>query len=198
MISISIGDVIAAVQLAYKLYQTVRAASELRGLSNDLRLVHFELDSLRQECQDPFSLVAREGEHRIAMVRDIIDEIKGTLERLDRLMTKYSIASGKNGMSSWDKVKFALHSSKLKDFESKLERHKSSLALLRSSVASSSCERMESRLNRQGNQAFDSRPDLLSLINEGDGHVPDCEDLSLKGCLTPPADVMPYGALVPD
>ena len=92
----SIGDIIAVGELAWKLYrdcyQIARGApQEFQILERELATLCNSLKILREEIDNPDSILSQAGNDRIRMVNTIVDDVDVTLKRLEKVAKKYEV-----------------------------------------------------------------------------------------------------------
>ncbi|KAH0603574.1 uncharacterized protein H6S33_007896 [Morchella sextelata] len=100
-----VGDFLAVSQLAWNLYRYCYVVA--RGAPQEFQLLLQEITTLSQsikllelEAQDPNSTLARSGEDRILMVKEMMSRVEVTLKELEKHAKKYE----KLGESSRSKV----------------------------------------------------------------------------------------------
>jgi hypothetical protein len=110
----SIGDFIAAGELAFRVYQTVymvakNAPEAVKKLRDELAILSGAISILKGEVETPNSLVNNAGEMRKNMVTELIKNILSTLVELEGLLRKHTGISSEESSKPrqiWARVKW--------------------------------------------------------------------------------------------
>lgn len=123
-----VGDFIAVTELAWNLYRYCYVVS--RGAPQEFQLLLQEITTLSQSIQllqeaakDPNSILARSGEARIVMIKELISRVVATLQELRKHAQKYERLgdnSRANRKQLWDKFKWSLDASNLDSLRNKV------------------------------------------------------------------------------
>jgi len=92
----SVGDFLAAGELAWKLYQNCYkvardAPKEFQLLVGEISTLSNSLKMLHEEVLDPESILVQGGEDRVKMVNEMVARIEVTLKQLQKVATKYEL-----------------------------------------------------------------------------------------------------------
>jgi hypothetical protein len=90
----SVGDFMATGQLAWHLYRDYYrvarvAPQEIELLRREINTLHSAINILREEIEDPKSLLCRAGEGRVEMVNEMMKRVRDTLKELESVSKKY-------------------------------------------------------------------------------------------------------------
>jgi small-conductance mechanosensitive channel len=110
----SIGDFIAAGELAFKVYQKVymvakNAPEAIKKLRDELAILSGAINILKGEIETPNSLVNNAGEMRKNMVAELIKNILSTLMELEGLSATHTSMSSEEISKTrqiWARVKW--------------------------------------------------------------------------------------------
>jgi hypothetical protein len=107
----SIGDGLALVQLAYRVFQGARqACGEHDDLTHEISSLHKVLQRLQKELANPDSLLNRADDDRRSELDEHGRGCESVLKVMDAIVTKYNKLADKDGKRTakrlWQKVKF--------------------------------------------------------------------------------------------
>lgn len=146
----SVGDFLAAGELAWKLYQKCykvarEAPKEFQLLLGEISTLSNSLKILQEDALDPDSVLVQAGEDRVRMVKEMVSRIEITLTQLEKVAMKYDILRpSSKGKKIWTKVKWSFEFTSLDSLRNKLVRHNTEMNLLLTCVGNSSLKRIES------------------------------------------------------
>ncbi|KAF4624065.1 hypothetical protein G7Y89_g14107 [Cudoniella acicularis] len=152
----SIGDFVAAAQVAHQIYNDIylvaRGAPEaLQLLNSEIGMLALSLDLMIEEIKNPGSPLVLAGEKRSQMVNEIIKQTNSTLKDLELFAKRYDF-NKRNGQSrarrAWDRAKWALEAKSVDGLRAQITRHNGSMNLLLTSAGNSSLERIEKISNK--------------------------------------------------
>jgi hypothetical protein len=112
----SVGDFIAAGELAWKLYRDYYrvarvAPQELEVLRKEILVLHSAITILQEEVQDDQSVLRRSGEDRVRVVNEMMSRVADTLKELESVSKRYQKLLSDKSRPKWkqirDKVGFA-------------------------------------------------------------------------------------------
>ena len=79
------------------------------------------MNILQEEVNDPGSSLVQAGEDRIRMVKEMVQSIKSTLDRLEKLAKKYEIlGSDSKRKQIWGKFKWSVEFTSIDTLRSKV------------------------------------------------------------------------------
>jgi len=122
----SVGDFLAAGELAWKLYQKCYkvargAPKEFQLLVGEISTLSNSLKMLQEDILDPDSVLVQAGEDRVRMVKEMVSRIEITLKQLEKVATKYDILRpGSKGKQIWTKVKWSFEFTSLDSLRNKV------------------------------------------------------------------------------
>lgn len=138
-----VGDIVAVGELAHKLYKNVYlvakyAPQELDALARDLSLFKGAIGLLREEVDDPDSVLNSGGQARVTMVNEMMINARKTLVQLEGFATKHDIIqSGKQRKQikkSFDRLLYAGDASKISALRAQIIHHHALINLLLTSI----------------------------------------------------------------
>jgi hypothetical protein len=137
----SVGDFIAAGQLAWTLYRDYYrvarvAPAEVGLLRGEIGTLSNAIQILQEEVDDEESVLRRSGEDRIRMVNEMMERVADTLKELDKVSKKYdklleykdkAKSKGKlSQLKEWrDKFKFSVDAPDLDALRNRVEKQRS-------------------------------------------------------------------------
>ncbi|KAH7370918.1 hypothetical protein BKA65DRAFT_26170 [Rhexocercosporidium sp. MPI-PUGE-AT-0058] len=168
----SVGDFIAAGELAFRVYQNVymvakNAPEAVKKLRDELAILSGAINILKGEVETPNSLVNNAGEMRKKMVIELIKNVLNTLTELERLSGKYVDMSSEEVSKTRQilaRVKWTRDLPSITTLLAKVEHYNSILNLLVTSAGNSSLERIEST-NRFMAQQLSELAELLAATS---------------------------------
>lgn len=122
----SVGDFIAAGDLAWRLYRDCYkiargAPQEFQLLVGEISTLSHSLKLLREEVDDPESALVLAGEDRVRMVNDVVANIRVTLAKLEKVAKRYEIlGSGSKTKQIWAKFKWSVDFSSIDALRNKV------------------------------------------------------------------------------
>lgn len=123
----AIGDFITVGQLAWTLYRDCytiarNAPQEFQLLLGEISTLCNSLKMLEEEVENENSALVRAGEDRVRMVNEMVAGIRETLERLNKVATKYGIlgSAGSKAKHFWIKIKWSAEFKSVDSLRSKV------------------------------------------------------------------------------
>lgn len=136
----SVGDFIAAGELAERLYKEIylvarHASQDLLQLQNEVATLTISINLLVTEVQDRDTVLARSGKDRVDTVNSVLKDTKKTLLDLEKFSKSFNPAYRKYGplgkvKSAWDKTKFATELPKVDALRARLQYQNGTINLL--------------------------------------------------------------------
>lgn len=122
----SVGDFLAAGELAWKLYQKCYkvargAPKEFQLLLGEISTLSNSLKILQEDALDPGSVLVQAGEDRVRMVKEMVSRIEITLTQLEKVAMKYDILRpSSKGKKIWMKAKWSFEFTSLDSLRNKV------------------------------------------------------------------------------
>ncbi|KAI9734525.1 MAG: hypothetical protein M1834_002125 [Cirrosporium novae-zelandiae] len=181
----SIGDFVAASQLARSLYKDVYliaqgAPTKVRNLQSEIANLSQAISFLGEEICNPNSTLRQAGQTRVGTVNTMMKQITEILEDLQNVVRKHDLglAGGEKAKIQrvWDKVKFANGELALDDLRAKVQYHNGLLNLLLTVAGNSSLKRLEasnqrikvsvSSISQKITDLYAPQTPLLSMVDQ--------------------------------
>lgn len=169
----SISDIIAGVKLCQTVYKAFRdGPKEYHELAQQAKALHLALCSLRDDIEDPNSLLNRKGEKRKDDLMSIVNSAFRSLEGIEELIDKHiSLKKDSYGKRRrvWDS--YRMGRADVDSLRGKFTFYTSTISVFMDSLGVTAISRIERTLDkiyarmmyRDGNDAMQSQVSLMSF-----------------------------------
>lgn len=127
--------------------------------------------NLKDEIEDPASILNRENSNSAKELVPIIGNCDATLQQLDGLLQKYCNINGEPGLARlWDRMRFGTtEMEELAEIRMKLMNHKTTITVFTDAVQLKETGRLATQINKHGGHLETHGSQLQSILDKVDG-----------------------------
>lgn len=150
-----VGNFADAAHLAYLIYRDCYkvargAPQEFQLLVSEVSTLSSSLKILQEDVKDPESPLLQAGDDRVKLVNDMVENIRVTLNKMEKVARKYEImgsTTASKGKQMWTRFKWTFDWSTIEKLREKLNQHNTMMSLLLTQIGNSSLQKIQSSTN---------------------------------------------------